>query len=541
LKHRFYLLFMAVLASGCASQDQQPPDADTVARVGETAITRQRLDRAVQTLFPGDRAQTPDKERKALERLIDLEVLLLGARERGLENDFEVKSTLAQKEQDLLLEELYRRGVLRGEDQVSNDKARAYFDRHRIGKERRLSRILIANPAAIDQVFSRTHAGEDFAALARDISEDGETAMQGGDIGWMSRLSFKNHILRRQVFAAEVGELIGPIQEPDGFSVMKIVAEREMVAAVKQVMVAQKRAIATFAFLEDLADRAHIQEHGETLQLLLDRLSAAGREMPELKQDERRLLLFTVNGKAWTLDNFMAAMLSERELAEIRTLDDLRLYARRLYAFKILLPQYGREQGLHETEGVAKELERTHRELLLKRLRDTEVIERIQPQESDERAYYEAHRKRYVRPERTSILEVLVDDREQAEKLRSEMEEGGDLDELARRYSKRSTRIRRAGGRMQLLNPDKYGSLGWEAKDAQVGDIVGPVKTNNGYSVFKVLKKIPAREVSFEESIGRVRAHLRDELSQSIFDELLAKLKKQYAGQIQIYEANLSG
>jgi parvulin-like peptidyl-prolyl isomerase len=491
-------------------------------------------------------AQPPDKERKALERLIDMEVLLLGARERGLENDFEVKNTLAQKEQELLLDELYRRGVLRGEDQVDNDKARAYFDRHRIGTERRLSRILVNHPMAIDQVFSRTHAGEDFAALASEISEDGETAMQGGDIGWMSRLSFKSHILRRQVFAAEVGELIGPIQEPDGFSVMKIVAEREVpfenvVAVVKQVMIEQKHAIATFAFLEGLAERAQIQEHGETLQLLLARLSEAGKEQPEFKKGERRLTLFTVSGGVWTLDNFMSAMLSERELAEIRTIDDLRLYARRLYSFKFLLPQYGREQGLHETESVAKELERTHREVLLKRLRDTEVIERIEPRESDERAYYEAHRERYTRPERTSIIEVLVDGREQAEELRKEMEKDGDLDELARRYSKRSTRIRRAGGRMQLLNPDKYGSLGWEAKDAQVGDIVGPIKTLNGYSVFKVLKKIPAQKRSFDESIGRVRAHLREDLGYSMFDELLIKLKKQYAGQIQIYEANLSG
>ena len=92
---------------------------------------------------------------------------------------------------------------------------------------------------------------------------------------------------------------------------------------------------------------------------------------------------------------------------------------------------------------------------------------------------------------------------------------------------------------MQLLNPDKYGKLGWEAKDAKVGEIVGPIKTNNGYSVFKVLKKIPEQGVEFEQAVGRVRAHLRQDLSEDYFDEFVSKLRRQYKDQIVIYDENL--
>ncbi len=544
MQHLIAYACIAALAIGCAQQEKANAPSGIVARVGEAEITRERLDRAVQTLFSGAQEQTPDKERKALERLVDIEVLLLGAHQRNLQNDFQVKSAIAQREQELMLEELYKRGVLKDDDHISSEEARAYFDRYRIGEERRVSRILISSPMEIDRVFQRTHAGESFAAIASDMSEDGETATQGGDIGWMSRLSFKSHILRRQVFDADIGALIGPIQEPDGFSIMKIVDQRQVpfesaAAAVKSVMIEQKRALATFAFLEDLAERAHIQERGETLNLLLARLSEAGEELPEFKQGELRMPLFIIDGGEWTLDHFMNAMLSERDQAEIRTIDDLRDYARRLYAFKVLLPEHGRQQGLHEIEHIAKELRRIEREKLLDRIRQKEVIERIDFDEDDERAYYEKNVERYVRPERTSIIEVLVDERAQADELRSEMEQGGDLDELARRYSKRSTRIRRAGGRMQLLNPDKYGKLGWEANDAQVGEVVGPIKTNNGYSVFKVLKKIPAQQMSFVEAKGRVRSHMRMELSESMFDEFVTELKRQYADQIRIYEENL--
>ncbi len=535
---------LTIFLFACDSPQRQEGDPNTMAVVGNVEISSQRLERAFHKLYKNPSEKTTENQRKTLDRLIDIEILLLEARKRNLHNEFKVKNKVEQKEQELLLEELFRRGVVTGNENVTTKEAREYFKRYHIGEERRVSRILIASPIGIDRVFQRTHAGEDFAEIAMDLSEDGETAMQGGDIGWMSRLSFKSHILRRQVFNTPVGELLGPIQEPDGYSIMKIVDTRNVpfesaVSSVKKIMLEQKQALATFEFLEGLADKLQIREHSEGIQLLLTRLSQAGKDSPEFKRGELQQPLFTVEGRNWTIEHFMNAMHSERDQAEIRNIDDLRSYARRLYAFKIELPKYGREQGMLEIDSISDALFRVEREELLDRLREQEVIEQIDFDEDQERAYFTQNKDRYTRPERTSILEVLVDEREQAVKLRAEIEKGGDFDEIARRYSTRSTRIRRAGGRMQLLNPDKYGKLGWEAKDANVGEIVGPIRTNNGFSVFKVLKKIPEEKVEFEQAVGRVRAHLRQDLSKSYFDDFVSDLRRQYKEKIVIYEERL--
>ena len=45
--------------------------------------------------------------------------------------------------------------------------------------------------------------------------------------------------------------------------------------------------------------------------------------------------------------------------------------------------------------------------------------------------------------------------------------------------------------------------------------------------------------MSFDQAKGRVRSHLRMELSESMFDEFVTELKRQYADQIRIYEENL--
>lgn len=538
---RLFIFLLTAVLCACTSPEP-PPSPDVLARVGDVTIERERVERAAARLFPKN--APGDLQRQALERLIDIEVLLLAARQDGLENDFQVKSKVAQRQQELTLDEMYSRGVVAVAEDISRDEARQYFEQHHIGQQRRLSRILASGPAAIDHVLARLRGPDSFAAVASELSDDGNTAQQGGDLGWKSRLDFKNYVLRRQIFGAKLGEIIGPVQEPDGFSVFVATEERvvpfeDMAPAVIVAMEEQKHAIATFEFLEGLANRADIAERRETFDLLLARLSEAGEQMPTFKKGETRLVLLELDGEPWTLDNFMAAMTSERNPAEIRELDDLRRFARRLYALKVLLPRHAREIGIHEAEGVAKGIETTRRQALVERIRQVKVLETLKPSKEEIRSYYEAHKDIYVREERISILEILVDTRAQADSLLAAIERGGDLGELARRYSRRSTRIRRAEGRIQLLRPDKYGNLGWEAKDAEVGQVVGPVKTAQGFTVFKVLNKVPGYQQSLDEVWGRVRAHLLQDQTQERFDALLVKLKDQYADQIHIYEDRL--
>ncbi len=540
MRHCFFSSF-TILLLACSSPEPTP-SPDVLARVGTVAIERGRVERAAARLFPKN--APGDLERQALERLIDIEILLLAARQAGLENDFQVTSKVAQRQQELILEEMYRRGVVAVAEDISRDAARQYFEQHRIGQQRRLSRILARGPAAIDHVLARLRGPDSFATVASELSDDGNTAQQGGDLGWKSRLDFKNYVLRRQIFGAQLGEIIGPVQEPDGFSVFVVTDEREvpfaeMAPAVVAAMQEQKHAIATFEFLEGLANRADIAERRETFDLLLARLRAAGEQMPTFKKGETALVLLELDGEPWTLNNFMAAMTSERNPAEIRELDDLRRFARRLYALKVLLPRHAREIGIHEAERVAKGIESTRRQALIERIRQVRVLETLNPSKDEIRAYYEANKELYVRAERISILEILVDTRAQADSLLVAIERGGDFGELARRYSRRSTRIRRAEGRIQLLRPDKYGNLGWEAKDAEVGQIVGPVKTEQGFTVFKVLNKVAGHQQSLDEVWGRVRAHLLQDLTQDRFDALLVKLRDQYADQVHIYEDRL--
>ena len=538
------LIFLtSPLACNSTRDDKVNTSPEILARVGDREITVANLERALELLYPPGRTPPASVERKVLQRLIDAELIVIGAKDKGLESDWQVANTVQQKKEELLLDELYRRGILKITGEVSEEEAKAYFERFSVSEERLLSRILLSSPIAAVQTLRHLAAGEDFAALARQVSEDPQTALNGGEMGWRNRLDIRNSRLRRPIFGAAVGEVVGPLQMVDGYALIKIMDLRQVsyesvTAKVEQAVLEQKRTLTTGRFLEDLADRAGVREDSTALQLLLLRLSEAGRDVPQLKKREGRKVLLRTDRKQWTLDQFMAAMLTERDQAEIRKLADLRYYARRLFALKELLHQRAAELGLQDSEYVRKETDKALREALMDRLRQVEVDERIDPAEEEVRAYYQRHKDRFEISERIHIMEIFVSSRQEAEATLQEIAAGEEMEEVVRRYSVRSSRIRRSGGRIQLMRPEMYGNVGLAAQEAEVGEIVGPVKTAQGYSVFKVLKKIPAQPLSFEEAKGRAAEHLRKELSKQGFEALLRQLNSRYRDLVRLYEGH---
>lgn len=536
-------LVVAVCAlAGCGASDREAGPG-VVAIVGDVDITGQRLRQAIDRLH-GDEEVTADLARDVLGRLIDIELLVQAAEERHLERDPKVRGQVEGRQRELLLEELFRRGVVEMTEGVSTQEARDYFEEHHIGEVRRVRRILVDSPQAATQVITRLRNGEDFAALAREVSDDPETSGKGGDLGMLSRLDFRNYALRREVFAADIGAWIGPVQEPDGYSVMTVesvdrMSFEKLESKVREAVSEQKRTLATFAYLEGLADDAGIEGDDAALAVLFTRLRDAGTGAPELGRGEAATPIFRKGQHVWTIGDFLEAVAARQDPVELVDVQGLRRYARRLFAYYVLLPGHATDLGLNETENVRDGVRRIRREALINRLREVEVTERIDVSEEEAREYYEQHKEIYVRPDRISILEILVQDMDEAEELLAKLDAGAKMEDLARQYTVRSSRIRRAGGRIQLMRPDKYGRVGFEASEAEVGQIVGPIRTNQGYSIFEVLKKIPGYQETFEEVAHRARWHLAQDLSVQRFEEFLESLR-QRRGAYRIVEPALA-
>lgn len=120
---------------------------------------------------------------------------------------------------------------------ISDDEIKAYYERHMKGganAQVRASHIFIAIPDGADRaaaedkqaqakkVLERAKAGEDFAKLARELSDDAATRAEGGDLGFFGKDMLPKPI-EELVFSMQPGEIRGPVRADRGFHVIKMV------------------------------------------------------------------------------------------------------------------------------------------------------------------------------------------------------------------------------------------------------------------------------------------------------------------------------
>jgi len=93
-----------------------------------------------------------------------------------------------------------------------------------------LNAILLENYEKAAAVKKRWESGEDFATLAREVSQDKESAKNGGDIGWYPR-GVLNYGLDEVAFNLEIGTVSEPVPSEVGFHLI-MVSEK---AAVRKI------------------------------------------------------------------------------------------------------------------------------------------------------------------------------------------------------------------------------------------------------------------------------------------------------------------
>ena len=137
---------------------------------------------------------------------------------------------------------------------VTDADVRAYYAQNKDTRYERMraSHILVETEDEAQAVLARVRGGEDFAALAGTLSKDTGSAPQGGDLGEFTRGRLVPEF-ERAAFAAEVGEIVGPVQTEFGWHVIKVTAHTaptldEVADEVRAELTEQRRTEAQAAF-----------------------------------------------------------------------------------------------------------------------------------------------------------------------------------------------------------------------------------------------------------------------------------------------------
>jgi peptidyl-prolyl cis-trans isomerase D len=146
---------------------------------------------------------------------------------RDHQSSFQTPETVALQYVELTLSEVAA-GVA-----VTDEALRQFYDqvsgeRYATAERRRGRHILVesgsddaAALAKAENLLARARAGEDFAALAAQDSDDPGSKGQGGDLGWATRESFVAPF-SEALFGMAPGEIRGPVKTQFGYHVIRL-------------------------------------------------------------------------------------------------------------------------------------------------------------------------------------------------------------------------------------------------------------------------------------------------------------------------------
>jgi peptidyl-prolyl cis-trans isomerase SurA len=139
----------------------------------------------------------------------------------------------------------------------------------------------LASQRKIQALYARLKAGEDFATVAQEYSEDPRTASGGGDMGFIPvSVLDANPALKRAVDSLQMGQISPIFQSKNGYHILKMIGREpagqrdvndpQVQSAIRRTLMNEKEQLLKAAYIENLRNSARVTNY------LADRIVAAG-------------------------------------------------------------------------------------------------------------------------------------------------------------------------------------------------------------------------------------------------------------------------
>lgn len=198
------------------------------------------------------------------------ETIWKGSAASGLRAEDEIERQVERRRKDVLMDQLCERYVYK-DAEPSEAELLSYYEANKESSftrppERRLAYMVVATRAEADALLARLRAGENFEALAKQLSIDRTSAVHGGRIGWIKKGEIIAPVEER-AFAAEKGSIEGPIETELGWFLVLVMDTKapELVpfegarTAVHKRLLKERQREALAKWSQSLAERADVR------------------------------------------------------------------------------------------------------------------------------------------------------------------------------------------------------------------------------------------------------------------------------------------
>jgi len=152
-----------------------------------------------------------------------------------------------------------------------------------------------------------------------------------------------------------------------------------------------------------------------------------------------------------------------------------------------ILAAEGYKQHLEQTKDV-KESYGIWKDFLLHQAMQGAFLDSAKISDEETAAYYAKRNEKKETETLVNIIEVLNKNLETVDTLLQKIKAGAEIKMLAEQYSQREM-TKETGGEFGLFPTSSFGEIGRIAGTLNVGDVYGPLKVPEGYSIFKLIDK----------------------------------------------------
>ena len=237
----------------------------------------------------------------------------------------------------------------------------------------------------------------------------------------------------------------------------------------------------------------------------------SGFDKMAFTDEEKAMTLVTFRGGKWTVETFLnwIKTIPTMYRPRIKDMDDLDAMIRNVLMGE-LLENDARKKGLHNNTEVVNKIRQEKDKALMQMFSQKGMPTDTTMTEKDIQAYYQDHIAMYTDPEKVRVREIQVDTEKEAQDILKQLRAGADFPKLAQKKTTRSWAAKK-GGDLGYLDKRRFPRVSEAAFKLNVGQLGGPIKDGNKYSVIKVLDKKPSSAKPLEEIKANLRAALMRE------------------------------
>ena len=506
------------LGDGCTPGAEEE---DLLAEVGGEQIRLAEFDAFSKRIPEGMREGDTERARRRsiLETLIDKKLLVMEAAAARIEEDPWFRRQLEAVRDGKMLALYHRQEAMRADVEVTRQEREEHFRATGRDRSLRFSGVMLESREEALEIIAQLEAGADFEALAAKRSFHRETGERGGDSGLYMKKDDVRPAIAEKIFHLGVGEVSEPVAMPfqgrKRYVVFKIIDDlpvplEKVEQVVHRELLAAKLAARRKANVDSLTNLYEPRIRHEQIPALNEALadSATGEDLLDSQRD---LVLVGFKGGEITvghlLDKVDELKYERRELADsarvVEFLDRL-VIPNRLSLFS------ARSLGYDSHPALQAFVERKKESLLLSALRRERVDRLIEVADEEARAFYDQHPEKFMTPETWVAAEILVHSDEVARRLKRQLEDGEDAAELVEAYSTRAETVHHGGEiRLNIYTKAFFPEIYAVAEKLEVGEVGGPVRLPNGYSVFVILERSVELQPYDADSQRRARAYVQ--------------------------------